>query len=67
MENLNGQKALGLVLTILGIAFFIALMGNLLFRVIGGALAIALINYGLQMQGLPNVFVYTVSLFNFKK
>jgi len=62
----NTQKGLGLIVTIIGIAFFIALMGDLLFRVVGGFLAINLINYGLQMQGLPNVWVYTFNLFNFK-
>lgn len=67
MENMSGQKALGLFLTILGIIFFIALMGDLLFRVIGGALSLALINYGLQKQGLPSLFVYIANLFNFKR
>lgn len=64
---MDNQKILGLVLTILGIALFIVLMGDLLFRVIGGLLSIALINYGLQKQGLPNVFVYSINLFNLKK
>ena len=67
MQNINSQKALGLVLTIAGLAFFIVLMGDLLFRVVGGILAITLANYGLQMQGLPNIWVYSVNLFNFKR
>lgn len=64
---MDNQKIIGLILTILGIALFILLMGDLLFRVVGGALAIALINYGLQKQGLPSLLVYSINLFNFKR
>lgn len=67
MEKIDTQKALGLFLTILGMVLFIFLMGDLLFRVIGGILALALINYGLQKQSLPSLLVYSVNLFNFKR
>lgn len=67
MENANNQKGIGLIITIVGIALFIALMGDLLFRVIGGFLAINLINYGLQMQRLPNVWIYALNVFKFKQ
>ena len=66
MDNIN-QKTLGLILTILGVAFFIALMGDLLFRVVGGFAALALANKGMQMQNLPPLYVYLLNLFNFRK
>jgi hypothetical protein len=61
------QKTLGIVLAILGVALFIALMGDLLFRVVGGLMAIALTNYGLQLQGQPSVYWYIMNLLNFKR
>lgn len=67
MDNFGSQKAMGLVITILGVAIFVALMGNLLFRLVGGFAALMLINYGLQMQGLPKVHFYIVNLFNFRR
>ena len=66
MENLS-QKSLGLILTIFGLAIFIALMGDLLFRLVGGFMALAMINYGLQMQGLPPFYFYLINLFNFRR
>lgn len=66
MENIS-QKTLGLILTILGAALFIALMGDLLFRVVGGFVALTLANYGLQMQGLPSIYFYAINLFSFKR
>lgn len=66
MDNTN-QKTLGLVLTILGVAFFIALMGDLLFRIVGGFAALALANKGMQMQDLPPLYIYLLNLFNFKR
>ena len=66
MLNINNQKTIGLVFTILGAAFFIILMGDLLFKVVGGVASIALVNYGLQMQGLPSVSFYIINLFNFR-
>jgi len=65
MDNVN-QKTLGLILTILGVAFFITLMGDLLFRVVGGVAALALANKGMKMQGLPPLYIYLINLFNFK-
>ena len=65
-DNLN-QKTIGLILTILGIAFFIALMEDLLFRVVGGFAALALANKGMQMQNLPPLYIYLLNLFNFKR
>jgi hypothetical protein len=67
MSNFNSQKTIGLVITILGIALFIALIGTLLFRIIGGIAALMLINYGLQMQGQPKVFFYMMNLFNLRR
>ncbi len=66
MENLS-QKSLGLILTIVGLAIFIALMGDLLFRLVGGFMALAMINYGLKLQGLPPFYFYLINLFNFKR
>ncbi len=66
MDNVN-QKTLGLVLTILGVAFFVMLMGNLLFRVVGGFAALTLANYGMQMQNLPPLHIYLLNLINFKR
>lgn len=66
MDNMS-QKSFGLILTILGIVFFIALMGDLLFRIVGGFVALALANYGMQMQGLPPLYFYILNLFNFKR
>lgn len=63
---MDSQNIVGLILTIVGIILFIALMGDLLFRVIGGFGAVMLTNYGLQMQGLPTTYFYIMKLFNYR-
>lgn len=62
----NGQKLGGIVVTILGAALFIVSMGELLLKVVGGLIALRLIDYGLQMQGLPSLRVYIIRTLGFR-
>lgn len=66
MTKMDSQNIVGLILTIVGIILFIALMGDLLFRIIGSFGAVMLTNYGLQMQGLPTAPFYIMKLFKYR-
>jgi len=47
------DKWLGLLFIVLGIVVLIFTVGDLLFRIIIGLFALALINYGLRLRRLP--------------
>jgi len=47
------EKWLGLLFIVLGIILLFFSIGDLLFRIIIGLSALALINHGLRLRGLP--------------
>jgi multisubunit Na+/H+ antiporter MnhG subunit len=47
---------IGVIAIILGTIIFVVATGDIIFRVLGVILAIALINHGLQLMGKPSLF-----------
>jgi len=47
------DKWLGLLFIVLGIVFLLFAVGDLLFRIIIALFALALVNHGLRLRGLP--------------
>jgi hypothetical protein len=58
------SQAQGLFFTILGAILFVFVAGEFLIRLFACLLAIALINYGLQLQGKPPLHVTLFSWFD---
>jgi hypothetical protein len=50
---IDKNHVLGAICIVSGVAVIIAALGTLLLRVIVGLAALSLINYGLQLRGLP--------------
>lgn len=57
-------QAQGLFFTILGALLFVFVAGEFIIRLLLSLLTIALINYGLQLQGKPSLHVVVFSWFN---
>lgn len=63
MNGLDSQKAMGLIIAVIGSLLLVLLLGDLILKIIGGLLLIKLINHGLQMQGLPPLQTSIINLF----
>ncbi len=63
MNGIDSQKAMGLVIAVIGSILLVILLGDLILKIIGGLLLIKLINHGLQMQSLPPLQVFILNVF----
>ena len=50
---MNTNHLLGMLCIIAGLVIILFVLGDLLFRVLVGLMALFLINYGLKLRGLP--------------
>lgn len=55
MYNIKQNNIIGLLFIILGIILLVVVAGNVLARAILVLMALGLINYGLQMRGMPSL------------
>lgn len=61
---MNSNKALSIVALVVGSLLFFLSAGPLIIPIIGAIIGIILINYGLELQNLPNLQTLLTQLLN---
>jgi len=56
----SNDKIFGIVLIFFGAWLFLALMGQFIIQILGSIISLWLVNYGLKLQGLPQMHYWII-------